>query len=148
MRKDIPSRGSRARHRPARPLLLISLIAVLGFAGFVTYAAVARFPRSGSAFAGLAAIDIVSGPVTHISDGDTLEVAHVPIQLASLDCAERGTSEGRLATTALTRLVAATELTCRQNGRTSYDRRIGSCALPNGRDVASIMIEEGLCQRS
>ena len=32
------------------------------------------------------------GMVTHVRDGDTIEVRGVPVQIANLDCAERGTS--------------------------------------------------------
>ena len=31
------------------------------------------------------------GMVTHVRDGDTIEVRGVPVRIANLDCAERGT---------------------------------------------------------
>lgn len=44
-------------------------------------------------------------------------------------------------------LVSGQRLTCQLNGRTSYDRKIGSCTLPDGRDLAAAMIRSGLCTR-
>jgi endonuclease YncB( thermonuclease family) len=41
----------------------------------------------------------VVGMVTHVRDGDTIDVRGVPVRIANLDCAERGTSAGDRATT-------------------------------------------------
>lgn len=38
-------------------------------------------------------------------------------------------------------------LSCALNGRSSHDRKIGSCRLPDGEDLAAIMIREGYCGR-
>ena len=37
---------------------------------------------------------VLTGKVTHVRDGDTIEVNNVPIRLAALDCPERGTKNG------------------------------------------------------
>ena len=37
---------------------------------------------------------VLTGKVTHVRDGDTIEVNNVPIRLAALDCPERGTRDG------------------------------------------------------
>ena len=37
---------------------------------------------------------VLTGKVTHVRDGDTIEVNNVPIRLAALDCPERGTQKG------------------------------------------------------
>ena len=65
----------------------------------------------------------------------------------SLDCAERGTGAGEAATAAITQIVAGSDLTCHLNGRSSYDRRIGSCQLPDGSDLGGLMITGGHCSR-
>lgn len=40
----------------------------------------------------------VIGSVTHVRDGDTIEVADVPIRLNGVTCDERGTPMGKQAT--------------------------------------------------
>ncbi|MEQ5829404.1 hypothetical protein J3456_18840 [Sulfitobacter sp. NFXS29] len=85
--------------------------------------------------------------VTHIRDGDTVVVGLVPIRLANLDCAESGTKSGDRATHQITRMVKGAQLRCTLEGRRSYDREVGVCSLPDGRDVGEILIAGGFCQR-
>lgn len=87
------------------------------------------------------------GRVTHVRDGDTIEVDGRPIRIAALDCAESGTIAGEAATRRMRALVAGERLKCSLTGQRSYDRWIGSCQLASGRDIASVMIAEGLCRR-
>lgn len=87
------------------------------------------------------------GRVTRVRDGDTIEVDGRPIRIAALDCAEAGTFAGEAATRRMRALVAGERLRCSLTGRRSYDRWIGSCRLESGRDIASVMISEGLCRR-
>lgn len=104
--------------------------------------AMRRSDDSGAAPAGN-----LRGHVTHVRDGDTIEVSGRPIRLASLDCSESGTFAGESATRRMKALVAGQGMTCSLTGRRSYDRWIGSCRLPDGRDIGEIMISEGLCGR-
>lgn len=89
----------------------------------------------------------VSGRVTHVRDGDTIEVSGVPIRNANLDCAEKGTAAGAKATHHIKQLVTAETLDCRLSGRMSYDRHVGTCRLPNGRDIGEVLIAQGSCRR-
>lgn len=89
----------------------------------------------------------IVGLVTHVRDGDTIEVRGQAIRFGSLDCAELGTAEGQSAKSAMQRLVRGQSLACHLNGRRSYDRWIGSCTLPDGRDLAGVMIAQGACRR-
>ncbi|MEP3331659.1 hypothetical protein [Sedimentitalea sp.] len=89
----------------------------------------------------------MAGRVTHVRDGDTIEVGRTAIRLAKLDCAEKGTVAGDAATRKMKQLVRGQSLTCRLTGRTSYDREVGSCSLPDGRDIAQVMIRNGACGR-
>jgi hypothetical protein len=89
----------------------------------------------------------VSGPVTHVRDGDTIEVSGKPIRFAKLDCDETGTIKGDAATRRMRSLVSSKALSCSLTGRRSYDRWIGSCRLSDGRDVAGVMISTGACKR-
>lgn len=79
---------------------------VLGFL------AVERFPEHLGPISELTALRVVQGPVSHIRDGDTIEVAGTPIRFGSLDCAERGTPAGQVATERLRELIAGQSLTC------------------------------------
>ena len=96
-----------------------------------------RMQRSGSS---------VSGIVTHVRDGDTVEVLGVPVRIANLDCAERGTAAGQAATTRMRELAKMGAFSCSLHGRQSYDREVGVCSV-EGRDTGEIMIAEGYCRR-
>lgn len=89
----------------------------------------------------------VTGRVSHVRDGDTIEVAGTPIRIAALDCAETGTRQGNAATRRMRTLVSGEQLSCSLTGRRSYDRWIGSCRLSDGQDIADVMIREGACRR-
>ena len=103
-------------------------LVLLGVSGFTGYKAIERFPEYLGPLVALTSVDTVKGSVTHIRDGDTIEVNGIPIRFGSLDCAESGTTEGALATSAITEIIGSADLTCYLNGRSSYDRRIGvSC---------------------
>jgi hypothetical protein len=119
----------------------------LVFAGFIAYNAVERFPEYLGPVAAATAVQTVSGPVSHVRDGDTIVVAGTPIRFGSSDCAERDTAEGRRASAKMSELVAGHTVTCHLNGRSSYDRGIGSCRLDDGRDLAAQMIGSGYCSR-
>ena len=85
--------------------------------------------------------------VTRIRDGDTVVVGLIPIRLANLDCAERGTKSGNRATRQIAGIVKNAQLRCTLEGRRSYDREVGVCILPDGRDVGEILIAGGFWQR-
>lgn len=85
--------------------------------------------------------------VTRIRDGDTIVVGLIPIRIANLDCAERGTKFGDRATRQITGIVKSVQLRCILEGRRSYDREVGVCSLPDGRDIGEILISGGYCQR-
>ena len=86
--------------------------------------------------------------MTHVRDGDTIEVANTPVRIANLDCAERGDADGPRATARMSELVARQEVVCDLEGRMSYDREVGTCALAlSGEDLGEILIREGVCER-
>tara|TARA_R100000655_G_scaffold102705_1_gene148639 strand:- start:186 stop:701 length:516 start_codon:yes stop_codon:yes gene_type:complete len=85
--------------------------------------------------------------VTRIRDGDTIVVGLIPIRIANLDCAERGSKSGDRATRQITGIVKGVQLRCTLEGRRSYDREVGVCSLPDGRDIGEILIVGGYCQR-
>ena len=87
----------------------------------------------------------IVGPVTHVRDGDTIEVSGRPIRFAKLDCPELGTPDGRRAGKLMQELVSGKTVSCALTGRKSYDRWIGSCRLPDGRDLSSVLVKTGGC---
>lgn len=89
---------------------------------------------------------VLRGRVTHVRDGDTIEVAGRAVRFANLDCAELGTTARELARLRMKALVAGQRATCTLTGDRSYDRWIGDCHLSDGRDIAGLMIHEGLCR--
>lgn len=100
-------------------------------------------PTSSRATPGAQLIDVV----TRIRDGDTIVVGLIPIRIANLDCAERGSTAGDEATRRITELVRGQQLVCTLEGRRSWDREVGVCALPGGQDVGEVLVEEGYCDR-
>lgn len=105
--------------------------------------------RGGQAMGGHAASagNLPGSRVTYVHDGDTIEIDGLSIRIAALDCAETGSVAGKAATRRMRALVSAERITCSLTGERSYDRWIGSCQLANGRDIADVMIGEGLCRR-
>lgn len=89
----------------------------------------------------------LAGLVTHVRDGDTIEVADVPVRLQGLTCDERGTPLGILATAAMRDLVRGQRVSCDLTGEKTYDREVGRCALPDGRDLGAVLISQGVCGR-
>ena len=85
--------------------------------------------------------------VTRIRDGDTIVVGLIPVRIANLNCAERGSSSGDRATRQIRKIVEGVQLRCTLEGRRSYDREVGVCSLPSGRDLGEILISGGYCQR-
>lgn len=143
--KRTRSHGRRSISRWRASLGPIFIAILLG--GVLIYKGAERFPEYFGPVVAVSSSQDIVGPVTHVRDGDTIEVSGVPIRFGSLDCAETGTSDGSRATARMRELVSGQTLTCYLNGRTSYDRKIGSCRLEDGRDLGSIMISEGYCGR-
>lgn len=149
-RSDTPYNRARSQDRrrgigwrPALGMALAAIAICLVFA----YKGAERFPEYLGPVVAISSSQEIVGPVTHVRDGDTIEVSVVPIRFGSLDCAETGTADGSRATERMRTLIRGQTLTCYLNGRTSYDRKIGSCRLQDGRDLGGIMISEGYCQR-
>jgi endonuclease YncB( thermonuclease family) len=92
-----------------------------------------------------ASANVLQGPVTHVRDGDTIEVSGKPVRIANLDCAERGTKAGKRATHQMQQLAAFGIVTCQMLGQYSYDRELGTCVLSDGRDMGAILITGGYC---
>lgn len=90
---------------------------------------------------------ILTDRVTHVRDGDTIVVGSIPVRIANLDCAESATISGERASRRAKDLIFAVTVTCRLEGRRSYDREVGVCSMPDGQDFGEIMISKGYCSR-
>ena len=71
-------------------------------------------PKSGS---------VITGTVTHVRDGDTVEVNGVAIRLSALNCPENGTQKGNYATKVAKQFEGA-KMTCELTGAKTYDRLV------------------------
>jgi endonuclease YncB( thermonuclease family) len=99
-------------------LMLIGAIVLAGF--------IADGPHS-------FASDTVSGRVTHVRYGDTVEVVGRPIRLQGLNGAERGSRLSEAATVTVGRLVSGQHLSCELNGEVTHDRQVREMLPPERR---------------
>ena len=67
---------------------------------------------------------ILSGTVTHVRDGDTIEVNGIAVRLSALDCPENDTQEGSKATR-IAKQFQGSKAQCELTGAKSYDRLVG-----------------------
>ena len=82
---------------------------------------------------------ILSGTVTHVRDGDTIEVSGIAVRLSALDCPENDTRQGKQATK-IAKQFEGSQAMCELTGAKSYDRLVGYCTV-GGTDF-------GLCMTS
>ena len=87
---------------------------------------------------------LLEGQVTHVRDGDTIEVNGIAIRLSALDCPERGTSEGESANEVAQSFLWA-EATCELTGAKTYDRLVGYCIV-GGQDFGLFMMRNSACK--
>ena len=87
---------------------------------------------------------VLTGTVTHVRDGDTIEVNNVARRLAALDCPERGTGDGDTASRIAQQFLGS-QATCGLTGAKTYDRLVGYCEI-NGADFGRYMMENSSCQ--
>ena len=87
---------------------------------------------------------VLSGTVTHIRDGDTVEVDGIAIRLAALNCPENKTQKGRYATR-VAKQFEGLKMTCELTGAKTYDRLVGYCSV-NGLDFGRFMMQNSSCK--
>ena len=87
-----------------------------------------------------------SGTVTRVTDGDTFHLSGVDpaIRVWGLDAPERNERGASAATRAMRNLIDGQPLTCVLIDIDRYQRLVGQCFLPNGRDIAEAMISMGV----
>lgn len=89
-----------------------------------------------------AAETTITGDVTHVRDGDTIEIGAVAIRLNGVSAPERDERYGSDATAFMRDLVLGKEISCVLNGERSYDRYIGTCFF-EGSDIGAAIIQAG-----
>ncbi|WP_425405865.1 thermonuclease family protein [Hwanghaeella sp.] len=138
-----PKRGFRLS--PREGLMALAMFAAVFIANFAfdeqprsTLAAVAGqlLPVSDSS---------IAGTVTHVRDGDTIEVEGVPIRLNGLSAPERGEPFGKASSDFMRALVLGKAVRCELNGERTHDRLVGVCYL-DGADISALIIREGLAR--
>jgi len=87
---------------------------------------------------------VLSGSVTHVRDGDTIEVNNIPIRLAALDCPEKGTKKGDYASRVAKQFKGLTAK-CELTGAKTYDRLVGYCSI-EGTDFGLFMMQNSACK--
>ena len=86
---------------------------------------------------------IISGRVSKVRDGDTLEISSVPIRLSGVAAPELNESDGEKAKFFIVNLVYGKRIQCNLTGGKSYDRFVGTCYLKH-QDIGAALIRAGL----
>ena len=87
---------------------------------------------------------VLRGKVTHVRDGDTIEVNGIAIRLSALDCPERGTQKGKNAVRIAQQFLGS-QAKCELTGAKTYDRLVGYCEV-NGEDFGAYMMNNSSCK--
>jgi micrococcal nuclease len=104
----------------------------------VTFSAIAVI-----SFAALAEPTVLTGTVTKVRDGDTIEVGKIPIRLQGVSAPEMKEPLGPQSKKFMVDLVRAKRVRCDLNGEKSHDRFVGICYL-QGKDIGAAVIKAGL----
>ena len=86
---------------------------------------------------------MLTGTVTHVRDGDTIEVSKVPIRLNGVSAPELKEPLGKTSKKFMRDLVLGKPIRCELNGKKTYDRLVGTCYL-DGEDIGIAIISAGL----
>lgn len=89
--------------------------------------------------------DTLTGTVTYVRDGDTIEAGGVAVRLNGVAAPELDEPVGQEAKRYMHELVAGKAVRCQLNGERSYDRVIGVCFI-DGEDIGALIISAGLAR--
>ena len=87
---------------------------------------------------------VLTGIISHVRDGDTIEVGNIPVRIAALDCPENDTAEGQLASKFASQFKNS-KVICDLTGAMSYKRLVGYCRVDQT-DFATTMINNTSCK--
>ena len=86
---------------------------------------------------------LVTGIVTKVRDGDTIEIGGVPIRLKGVSAPELKERFGRASRSFMVNLTLGKPVSCQLSGKKTYDRFVGTCYLANS-DIGAEIIKAGL----
>ena len=86
---------------------------------------------------------ILTGIVSKVRDGDTLEIGNVPIRLNGISAPELNERFGKESKAFIVKLVLGKGILCKITGKKSYDRFVGTCYLGH-QDIGAAVIKAGL----
>ena len=81
----------------------------------------------------------LTGEVTYVRDGDTIELAEMAVRLSGLAAPEWNESRGAEARKAMIDLVRGRIVRCELDGTRTYDRCAGICYL-DGVDISEVLV--------
>lgn len=87
----------------------------------------------------------LNGTVTHVRDGDTIEIENIAVRLQGVSAPELREPFGRDAKRFMSDLVGGHIISCRLTGEQNYDRLIGICFLAH-RDIGAVIVSSGLAR--
>lgn len=80
----------------------------------------------------------------YVIDGDTIKVRNTKIRLAGIDAPEIDMPWGQKSKWAMVGICKGQTITVKLDGERSHDRLVGTCFLPDGRDIGAEIIKQGL----
>lgn len=80
----------------------------------------------------------------YIIDGDTIRIGRTKIRLAGVDAPEIDMPWGQKSKWAMVAICKGQVITAELDGERSFDRLVGTCFLPDGRDIGAEIIKQGL----
>ncbi len=80
----------------------------------------------------------------YVIDGDTIRINGTKIRLAGIDAPELDMPYGQKSKWAMVDICKGQTITAELDGERSYDRLVGTCYLPDGRDIGAELIKVGL----
>ena len=83
------------------------------------------------------------GVVSHVRDGDTIEIENIPIRLYGVSAPELNEPLGQASKAFMQKLVLNKTVYCELTGEKTYDRFVGICYL-DSKDIGISIIEAGL----
>jgi micrococcal nuclease len=85
----------------------------------------------------------LEGLITHVRDGDTIEVGKIPIRLNGVSAPGSNEPLGQQSKQFMVDLVERRRARRDLNGKKTYDRFVGTC-YRDGKDIGSLVISAGL----
>lgn len=80
----------------------------------------------------------------YVIDGDTIVIQKIKVRLAGIDAPELDQPWGQKSKWEMVRICKGQTISVELTGETSYDRLVGTCFLPDGRDIGAEIIKSGL----